>query len=256
MAVEAIKPGRDHKNNGPAVSDFGQRTDGHAPTVTDLPSIDHDGHSEDLLKINLEILRGNADALLDISVKLQKLGREQKAEIQKLQAEKASDLIITPSTSESRRKTDESHSSGATTMSVDNDETVVVYSASDNELMVRQRRSMKDTDYIRADLPSFHWWSDRLHIYFERPSDSSEHENLQVIVVKDEFDEFSGRDVKLHRTVRLAKLGIRIRVRRMLGQIKFIYVLSPRAKATHVGEATAQHGRSGSKSLTKINLVS
>jgi hypothetical protein len=145
MAVEAIKPGRDHKNNGPAVSDFGQRTDGHAPTVTDLPFIDHDGHSEDLLKINLEILRGNADALLDISVKLQKLGREQKAEIQKLQAEKASDLIITPSTSESRRKTDESHSSGATTMSVDNDETVVVYSASDNELMVRQRRSMKGT---------------------------------------------------------------------------------------------------------------
>lgn len=145
MAVEAIKPGRDHKNNGPAVSDFGQRTDGHAPTVTDLPSINHDGHSEDLLKINLEILRGNADALLDISVKLQKLGREQKAEIQKLQAEKASDLIITPSTSESRRKTDESHSSGATTMSVDNDETVVVYSASDNELMVRQRRSMKGT---------------------------------------------------------------------------------------------------------------
>ena len=127
-------------------SDYGQRTDGHGPTVTDLPSFNHDGYSGDLLKINLEIHRGNADALLDISVlKLQKLGTEQKAEIQKLQAEKTSNLIITPSTSESRRKTDEPHSSGATTMSVDNDETVVVYSASDNELTVRQRRSMKGT---------------------------------------------------------------------------------------------------------------
>jgi hypothetical protein len=145
MPVEGFETGRDHKNNGSDVSDYGQRTDGHAPTVTDLPSINHDGYSEDLLKINLEIHRGNADALLDISVKLQKLGTEQKAEIQKLQAEKTSNLIITPSTSESRRKTDESHSSGATTMSVDNNETVVVYSASDNELTVRQRRSMKGT---------------------------------------------------------------------------------------------------------------
>jgi hypothetical protein len=145
MAVEAFATGRDHKNNGSAVSDYGQRTDGHAPTVTDLPSINHDRHSKDLLNINLEIHRGNADALLDISSRLQRLGTEQKAEIQKLKAEKTSNLVITPSSSESRRKTDESHSSGATTMSADNDETVVVYSASDNELTVRQRRSMKGT---------------------------------------------------------------------------------------------------------------
>jgi hypothetical protein len=226
-----------------------------------------------LLKIDLEKYRGNSDALLQISVNLQKLGTEQKSEIQRLQAEKTSNPIIKPPSTGSRRRTDESHSSQATTMSVDNDETVVVFSASDNELTVRQRRSMKgtaflsfyqyrliillpDTDYIQAELPAFHWWSDRLHIYFERPSDSSLYETPQVVVVKDEIEESSGRDVKLIRTVRLAKLGIRIRVRRMLGQIKFIYVLSPRPQATHIKETAAQNGHTATFDKDQVsNLI-
>jgi hypothetical protein len=272
MANQPLETHRDHKSNGHAVSDSGQRTDGHAPVTTVLPSINDHGHSKDLLKIDLEKYRGNSDALLQISVNLQKLGTEQKSEIQRLQAEKTSNPIIKPPSTGSRRRTDESHSSQATTMSVDNDETVVVFSASDNELTVRQRRSMKgtaflsfyqyrliillpDTDYIQAELPAFHWWSDRLHIYFERPSDSSLYETPQVVVVKDEIEESSGRDVKLIRTVRLAKLGIRIRVRRMLGQIKFIYVLSPRPQATHIKETAAQNGHTGTQPLTKIKSV-
>jgi hypothetical protein len=273
MAFQPLETHRDPKSDGYTVSDSGRRTDGHAPVVTDLPSINRHGHSEDLLEINLEEYRVDFDALLGISVNLQKLGREQKAEIQRLQAEKTSNLIITPSKTGSRTRTGESQSSRATTMSVDNDETVVVYSASDNELTVRQRRSMKgiaffiflmsttansspDTDYIQAELPSFHWWSDRLHIYFERPSDSSLSENPQVVVVKDEIEESSGRDVNLIRTVRLAKLGIRIRVRRMLGQIKFIYVLSPWPQATHIKKTAARSAHTGTQPLTKIKSVS
>ncbi|PMD63411.1 uncharacterized protein K444DRAFT_336057 [Hyaloscypha bicolor E] len=255
MAAQTLETHAHHNSNGSAVSGSSQGADGHAPAVADLPLINGHGQSEDLLETDLEKYRGNADALLGISVNLQKLGTEQKAEIQRLKAE---NIIIAPSKGDSRRQTDETHSSRATTMSVDHDQTVVVYSASDNELTVRQRRSMKDEDYIQAELPPFHWWSDRLHIYFERrpSSDSSVHDNPQVVVVKDEIPESSIRDVKLIRTVRLTQLGIRIRVRRMLGQIKFIYVLSPRPQSTHIKDMASLNGRNGAQPLTKIKSAS
>lgn len=271
MAAQTLETHAHHNSNGSAVSGSGQRADGHALAVADLPLINAHGQSEDLLETDLEKYRGDADALLGISVNLQKLGTEQKAEIQRLKAES---MIIAPSKGDSRRQTDETHSSRATTMSVDHDETVVVYSASDNGLTVRQRRSMKgtvlhhsntgiansslDEDYIQAELPPFHWWSDRLHIYFERrpSSDSSVHDNPQVVVVKDEIPESSKRDVKLIRTVRLTQLGIRIRVRRMFGQIKFIYVLSPRPQSTHIKDRASLNGRNGAQPLTKIKSAS
>jgi hypothetical protein len=145
MAARTLETHREHNINGSAVSGSGQRIDCHAPAVADLPSNNSYDQSENLLETDLEKYRGNADALFGISVSLQKLGAWQRAEIQRLKSDKTSNLIITPSKSDSRRQTDETHSSRATTMSVDHDETVVVYSASDNELTVRQRRGMKGT---------------------------------------------------------------------------------------------------------------
>jgi len=143
MAVETLETRLDHNSNGSTVSGLGQRTDGHAPDMADKRSFTGPGISEDLLEIDLEKYRADAGTLFEISVNLQKLGTKLKAEIQRLQEYKSSNPAITPSKSSSRRRTDETQSSRATTMSVDNDETVVVYSASDNELTVRQRRSMK-----------------------------------------------------------------------------------------------------------------
>jgi hypothetical protein len=115
-----------------------------------------------------------------------------------------------------------------------------------------------DTDYIKAELPPFHWWSDRLHIYFERrPStDSSAHRQPHVVVVKDKIKEPSHRDVTLIRIVKLTQLGIGIRVRRMFGQIKSIYVLSPRPQSTHIQEMATYNVNDETQSLTKVKSVS
>ncbi len=143
MADETSRTHKDPNSNGSAVSGLGQRTDDHASVLANTCSLTGHGDFEYLLATDLEKYRGDADTLLNISVNLQKLGKRQKAEIQRLQEAKSSNLVITPSKSGNRRGTDETQSSSVTTMSVDHDETVVVFSASDNELTVRHRSSMK-----------------------------------------------------------------------------------------------------------------
>lgn len=181
MPAQSVETSRVN-GNGSAVSDPGQRTGGHAPTIPSGTPINYD-HSEELLATDLEQHRGNAEKLYEISNDLQNLGIELRAKLQKVQTERTSNLIDITSKTSSRRQTNETESSEATTMTGDSEEMVLVFSPSDNGLTVRQRRSMKgivfkyhisdstanddiDTDYIKADLPSFHWWSDRVHIYF------------------------------------------------------------------------------------------
>jgi hypothetical protein len=257
MAPQSLETPRDHSTNGSAVSDSRQRIDGHS-AIADMSPVHHHDHAERLLSTDLEQYRGNAEKLYDLSVDLQKLGTAQKAEIQRLQAERTSNLINIPSKRTSRRRTEETDSSRATTMSDNHEETVLVFSPSDNRLTVRQRRSMKDTDYLRADLPPFHWWSDRIHIYFEKTSspDASSKGQPQVVVVKDEIEESSKRDVTLIRTVKLTQLGFGISLRRIFGQIKVIYVLSPRPQSAHVQEMAMHNINRGIQPFTKVKSVS
>lgn len=90
-------------------------------------------------------------------------------------------------------------------------------------------------DYIVAELPSYHWWSDRLHIYYEKrinsnSTSSSEYGRPRVVIEKRLLPGNSQRDVTFHRSIRLGDLGWGIRARRILGQIKVIYVESPTAQ--------------------------
>jgi hypothetical protein len=148
MTPRSLEEARDPSTNGSAVSGSGQRTDGHSPAIADPPAAHPQDPPEGLLTTDLKQYRGDADKLYEISVNLQKLGTEQHALIQKLKEDKTSNLIPVPSKGSSRRQTNETDSSRATTMSNDYEETVLVFSPSDNGLTVRQRRSMKGTVFI------------------------------------------------------------------------------------------------------------
>jgi hypothetical protein len=104
-----------------------------------------------------------------------------------------------------------------------------------------------DADYIEAKLPRFQWFSDRLYIYFEKRSysDSSSPGKPTVFVLKKELGPSSTRDATLIRTVRLGQLGIRIKLRRLFGQIKVIYILSPRTQPSHATEMTTYNVHGG-----------
>jgi hypothetical protein len=257
MAPQSLETPRDHSTNGSAVSGTRQRIGGQS-SISDMSPTHHQDYADRLLATDLDQYRGKADKLYELAVDLQRLGTAQKAEMRRLQTERTSDLINIPSKRSSRKRTEESDSSRATTMSDNHEETVLVFSPSDNGLTVRQRRSMKDTDYIKADLPSFHWWSDRVHIYFEKrsSSDPSLNGQPQVVVVTDEIQASSQRDVTLIRTVKLTQLGFGIRLRRMFGQIKVIYVLSPRPQSAHVQEMAMNTVNLGMQPFTKVKSVS
>jgi hypothetical protein len=147
MTPRSLEDARDQNTNRSAVSDPCQRTDDHSQAIADASAL-HQDIPEGLLATDLVQYLGDADKLYEISVNLQKLGTEQQVLIQKLKAEKISNLIPTPSQNSSRRQTNETDSSRATTMSNDSEETVLVFSPSDNLMTVRQRRSMKGSVFI------------------------------------------------------------------------------------------------------------
>jgi hypothetical protein len=111
--------------------------------AADLSSLRRQEHLESLLPIDLTQHRGDSDKLLSIAIDLQTLGREQKAEIKKLQAKHTIVETKTVSSGYSRHGTNDSKSSTATSLGGDPEETVLVFSLLDNGLTVRQVKGMK-----------------------------------------------------------------------------------------------------------------
>ncbi len=111
--------------------------------AADFSSLRRQEHLESLLPIDLTQHRGDPDKLLSIAIDLQTLGREQKAEINKLQVKHTFVETKTVSSGYSRHGTNDSKSSTATSLGGDPEETVLVFSLLDNGLTVRQVKGMK-----------------------------------------------------------------------------------------------------------------
>jgi len=229
--------------NESATAKVDERKGAKISEALDASSLRRREHLEALLQVDLTQHQGNADKLLAISTDLQALGKDQRAEIRILQAKSTIVETRTVSTGYSRHGTDQSKSSSAKSFAGDPEEYVLVFSLLDNGLTVRQLRGMKETDYIKATLPSFQWWSDRLHIYFEkRTSSNLSEDGRPQFIVQSQLEDNATRDATFIQTIRLGQLGFRIKLRRLFGQLQTLYVLYPRPHPVRASERNKYSG--------------
>src|SRR4051794_21976278 len=91
-----------------------------------------------------------------------------------------------------------------------------------------------------ADLPSFHWWSDCFHIYFDNESDQSiaNKDRPRVVIQKKKLS--SDSKLTFIRTIKLGQLGFRFKLQRVLklGNLDVIYVQSPDSTSSQSVELT------------------
>jgi hypothetical protein len=78
-------------------------------------------------------------------------------------------------------------------------------------------------NYVKIDLPSFHWWSDEISIYQDLDVIDTNTGNPKIIVRKRQK---CLRGESRVATIPLGQLGWDIRLQRIFGKIKVMYVLS------------------------------
>jgi len=203
-------------NSESAIAGYNQ-TASSPPSHSRSPSC-YRQYQNELLDTDLSKHQHNTEKLFEWCKALQDLGQKQRTEL--------SNLNQTQSAGSTRRRTDDSncshkkHDVQSTRKGI-----AIVFDPSDNKLGVIQRGEMKDSDYIKAPLPSFHWWQDCLHIYFSKNRETNG--QPEVIVLKKKSEPCLDRDGTFIRTIKLGKLGFSIIVQRILGRLNIIYVLSP-----------------------------
>jgi len=204
-------------------------------------------YCNELLAKDISEYRGK-DKLYEMCEALQVIGREQREEIAKLREQALASLGKSPSTPSVRRDTHDSDDSKKTLASTKKG-IAVAYNHSTNELFVLQRKDMDDSHYIKADLPGFHFWNDVLHIYFEKSQDGQLTANgrREVIVLKKKLDNCTEKNLTFIRTVKLGKLGVGIKLRRIIGGLKTIYVHSAQQQHSKSTEKTASMDRTPSR---------
>lgn len=189
-----------------------------------------DQSSDKLLAVDLRKHHGDSDKLYEIANDLQHLGRELQARVTKLNA--SSNLAKNKFKGRTRRDSDNSELSLKEGLANTSIGIAVVFDPSVNGLSVRSGDAMKGLRYIKANLLPFHWWSDSLHIYFCKGSNP-------VKVLKKKLPDSS--DDTFIRTIKLGQLGFRIKLRRITGQLKVIYVLSPESEPERSIEMTTYY---------------
>jgi hypothetical protein len=113
----------------------------------------------------------------------------------------------------------------------------LIFNPSNNGLSYRHKGDTLECrdDYRAAPLPSFHLWTDRLHIYFEKsPSSDQGH---TVFVSKKLLKHGQKRDATFIRTVTLSQLGFGVVMKRLSGRLGVLYVLCPKYGGGSGGEA-------------------
>lgn len=78
-------------------------------------------------------------------------------------------------------------------------------------------------NYIKIDLPSFHWWSDEISIYQDLKKTNPDTKNPKISVRKRQKGLKGESRVA---TIPLGRLGWDIKLQRIFGKIKVMYVLS------------------------------
>jgi len=95
----------------------------------------------------------------------------------------------------------------------------------------------QDSNYIKVELPTFHFWSDTLHIYFDKSVGatvlSKYKTQSRVRIYKKKLDDALAGDLMFVRTIKLGRLGMGIKARRIFRKLNFIYILLPGAQQPH-----------------------
>jgi len=110
-----------------------------------------------------------------------------------------------------------SHSNGVLT------DLVIVFDPLDKSTRKLNSAYLPRKNYVKIDLPSFHWWSDEISIYQDLDVIDTNTGNPKIIVRKRQ--KYLRGESRVA-TIPLGQLGWDIRLQRIFGKIKVMYVLS------------------------------